>query len=152
MQAEMHSNKIWLIFLAAATLAAGWFSWSAIAKVTRYYSLQQKAEISDAAWRIAKRDEENYRVEADFSFEYGGNTYRGSELFEKPLYPNPWAAEYAMKKLESETKEAWFNPRNPRFSSLERKFPLKTVIYAITLLGLWLYFVWLGFYAAQFRR
>lgn len=141
----MHANKIWLAFLAAITLAVVVFSWDALQQMRRYYFLQQKTSLTSTEWGLVKINEESYRVGVEFSFVHQGKTYRGLEHFQKPLYPNPWAAAHGMKERETETQEVWFYPNNPKISSLEKKFPLKELLSAVVLLGLWLYFVQLGF-------
>jgi len=141
----MHANKIWLTFLAAITLAVMWFSWDALTQMRRYYSLQQKTTLLNAEWGLVKMNEESYRIGVEFSFAFEAKTYRGTEHFQKPLYPNPWAAEYGIKEREGQTNEVWFCPSHPKICSLEKKFPLKELLSALVLLGLWLYFVQLGF-------
>lgn len=148
----MHTNKVWLIFLGAITLVVIWFCWGTIDQVTHYTSLQKRTPVHDIEWEILKIDEDDYEMQADYTFKYNGNTYRSYQVFEKMILPNLWAAEYQLKEMQAKDWDVWFSPGNPKISSLEKEFPLKQVLSSITLLGLWIYFVWLGFYVTQFRK
>jgi hypothetical protein len=148
----MHPNKIWLVFLASITLVVIWFSWGTVSHVMHYFSLEKKAKVIDSEWTILKIQDDQYQVQADFTFEYQEKQYRGFDIFEKPIYPNPWAAEYGVKEMKAKELFAWFYPKKPTNSSLEKHFPLKSILSSIILIGLWIYFIWVGFYVTQFRK
>ncbi|MEM1282783.1 MAG: hypothetical protein AAGG81_04440 [Chlamydiota bacterium] len=148
----MHKNKIWLIFLGAITLVVIWFCWGTVDQFTHYYSLKAKVSVHDIHWQILKIGDEDYQIQAEYTFEYEGGAYSSLQLFEKTVFPNLWAAEYRLEKMKAKKWVVWFNPDNPKVSSLTKGFPLKQALSAIVLLGLWLYFVWLGFYVTQFRN
>lgn len=148
----MHTNKIWLGFLGAITLVVIWFTWGTVSKLSTYYSLQRNTKVVESEWSILKIDEDIYRVEASFNFIFNDQKYNGYEIFENPEYPNPWAAEQALKQMESKQWYVWFSPKNPHISSLEKYFPFKSALSTAVLWGLWIYFIWLGYYVTQFKR
>lgn len=84
-----------------------------------------------------------FAIEADYAFEYEKKTYTATTRFAKPYHFNRLAAEKEMKILQKISAIVHFDPNNPAFSSLQRKFPLKKGLHAMLTIGVAIYFLFL---------
>lgn len=148
----MHSNKVWLTFLALISLVVIWFCFGAVSKLTYYYSLDTKISVNTIEWSIEEVDEDDYLLKADYTYTFEGNNFNKSLTLSHPVYPNSYAADYAKKEKERMQWSAYFSKKRPKASTLFRTFPMKSTLSALALLALWLYFVWLGIYVTRFRQ
>lgn len=148
----MHNNKLWLGFLTLITLVVVWFTWETVAKARDYFSFSQVTEVSEIHWTVFKSGEDHYQLNATYTFQANGQTIPKEQLMPKPIYPNPWAAEQAASKENTKKFKVWYAPQTPKRASLYKHFPMKEIISTILLWGLWLYFLWLGFYVKQFSN
>lgn len=148
----MHKNLLWQAFLAVIFVVAIWYSIVAIYRYNNYSKLTKQAPISSINWTIKAKSEEEFLLEADYTFNIGRRSFSGITLLENVPHRNLWAAEKAIKEFSERKWDVWYDPTDPKFSSLEKKFPLKEIISASFLWILSLYFLVIGFYVAKFKN
>lgn len=147
----MHKNPMWLTFLIVIGLVVLWFVGSAFWKTYTYGRLDAHVPAKKIEWSVAKLSEDFFALQAHYDFEVSNHAFSGETVFKDDLYRNTYAAEQVIPIYAKEEKEVWYDRKNPQYSSLQKKFPLKECISAAFLTGLFIYFVWLGFYVGRFR-
>jgi hypothetical protein len=141
----MQRNAVWGILLLIIVLCALWFIVKAGMGIYRYTQLTMQVPVVIERWEIKEIKSDQFEVRAYYSFKYQGREYQGSGRI-GDLYPNPWAASHAKEQFYRGSWRAWFNPKHPDHSLLEKKFPLKRMLSAVILVGLFIYFFILGLY------
>ena len=136
---------IWIVFLLIIALLALWFIVKTGRSVFSYFQLTAQLPVTVEKWTIKEIKSDRFAVMAHYSFEYQGKNYQGSGQV-GGLYPNPWAATRAEQQFSSTQQHVWFSPKHPDHSVLEKKFPLKKVLSAAMLIGLFIYFCILSTY------
>jgi hypothetical protein len=147
----MHKNLIWLSFLAFVFLMMLWFTAIALYAFYSYHQLKVQTTVSSIDWDIQQRSEDAYFFIAHYQFLFQGHTYSGTTSFPNDIYLNRWTAEQDLKAGRGKQWKVWFDPSYPNHSSLEHHFPVKQIFSAVCLCGLFLYFLWLGFYVSRFK-
>jgi len=142
---SMQRNAIWIAFLILVFGFSIWFVVKAGYDLIHYYQLSQQAPVKIEKWEVQEQDANKYAIQVSYSYEYDGKNYQGSGLFGE-RYPNPWAANRALEKFETQTWNVWLNPKTPEKATFDRKFPYRATISAVVLIGLAIYFICLGLY------
>ncbi len=135
--------QIWRILAVIATAIALWFSSIAAYQLFQYLRLDSFAQAEVTKWSIKELSSSRFAVEVFFEFQAKGKKYQGKSLLKSPIFLNPFAAEDAVKAKKKQTFFAWYQPSNPGISSLQRDFPLKSMIHALVTLGVLIYFIFL---------
>lgn len=104
-----------------------------------YARLTARTEVSIDQWKVIKKSS-SFPLQATYHFGFQGKTYQCKTVLPPPYHLNRLSAEKAIKNLEKFRWMAWFDPRNPSISSLQKEFPLKKTIYALIALGITCYF------------
>jgi len=131
------------ILLGLSTLCALYFTLSATFSLYAHSRLKERAWPTVSSRRIIELSTSQFAIEADYSFEYKKTVYSGMTRFAKPYSFNRPAAEKEIKIIQEEPVIVHFDPKNPAFSSLQRKFPLKKCLHALLTVGVALYFLFL---------
>lgn len=148
----MHNNMIWrgfLLFLLAVTL---WFTIDAIYLYRSYVRLRMQVPTTSIAWDVVENSSDNYTLKANYAYKVGNDTFTGSSPWDEAVYKNSWAAETQAKAYTSQPWKVWIDPTYPAHSALQKNFPLKQCVYSVVLWGIFLYFLSLGFYVANFKK
>ncbi len=148
----MHKNKIWLGFLVVMSLTVLWFTWGAAVKLYNYIQYQERTSAQNVRWSMIRYGDNDYQLRAKYSFRHEGNRHNGEIVIDRPIYQNPWAAEQAVTMNTAKPWNVWYSGKNPKHSTIIKKFPMKETISTAILWGLLAYFVWLGVYVTRFRR
>ena len=146
----MHNNPFFLALLGLIALAVLWYSGSAAYRYYRYVTLTEKTPATDITWIVKEYANDDFGIHADYNFAVGEKKIDGAYTF-KDKYYNAYAAEQQIKKYDSKRWYVWYQPSNPHHSALQKKFPTKECVSAMVLWGLFLYFLWLGFYVNKYR-
>ena len=79
----------------------------------------------------------------------GNSEFRFTNTGKEPLserpYLNRWAAAQALTEFESKSQQVWIDPQHPEHHALNKRLPLREIVYSIVLSFLLIYFLWLGF-------
>jgi hypothetical protein len=146
----MHRNGVWLSLLLGVIVLASWFSFKAGYDVFKYAQLSEYAPIKIRRLKIVEQKHQKFVIIVFYSFEFQGRLYEGSGSFGSP-YLNLWSAEKAAERVAEDLSVVWFNPKNPDYSTPDKKIPWKTTLSASVLLLMSIYFLWLGFYVTKKR-
>lgn len=146
----MHRNPYWLILLAVVGSIVLYCSVDAWVKFHRYHTLNGTIKPIELTWSVQTYGEEEYGIEAHYRYYVASQEYRGQEEF-LPRPRNPWAAQDLVKFYKTEAWLVYFSNHNPQDSTLQKSFPLKESISALILWILFVYFLWLGYYVANYK-
>lgn len=138
------------LFLSGLIGIAFWFSIQAGVDLVRYVRIDQSVLPETISWEIEQKGRSHFRLRAHFSFLVDGEQFESDALLPRRGYRNHWAAAAAKEKLEGEV--IWYAPSNPKLTVLRRAFPVKSSIHALVILGILLYFAWIGLYVTRARK
>ncbi len=141
----MHRNAIWIGFLLIVVGVALWFVVKTGYDVYSYFQLNTQVPIKIEKWSVQEVKADQFLVNVHYSYDYQGKSYTGVGSIGSK-YPNPWAANRAQQQFVKQEWSIWIHPKHPEKGMLEKKFPYKTAISALVLLGLTIYFFVLGTY------
>lgn len=145
----MHKNRLWLIFLILFGLATAYYSAIGVHALTTYVR-QSKATVPlEVDWSYRKIGSETYAPVATFAFAVDQSTVEGETQLSRPLFRNAMAADQVLEDLEKQSWQVWYNPAYPQQATVERRFPIKQALSATAMLGLFLYFIFLGYYVRR---
>lgn len=107
-----------------------------------YFSLQKEARARILQWEtIAVKD--RFALVAKYEFENENKICQGSHKFDPPYYLNEPAAFEALKAKAKENWDAWYDPKNPCHTSLEKSFPTGLAVRTAICYGVLIYFFYL---------
>ena len=135
---------LWKLFLGAIAGVALFFSVEALTKVSYYVSLDKTAQANVSHWEVREKGDEAFAIVGGYSFSLQGEEMIGETEFAEPYFLNERAAEKAVEKLKTESWTVFFSGKNPEKNSLQRFFPFLTCIRAFLVLGVFVYFLFLG--------
>jgi hypothetical protein len=149
---HMHKNALWLIFIALVGVIAIGYSLTALYRVYQYSQLTQEAETTHVKWTIKKSWGGKFYLQAHYVFLVEGTTYEGQTEFTDEYYINSWAAEQKINQFKGVKWKVGYSPKKFSHSTLQKKFPTKECYSAAILVGLFVYFIFLGLYAGTFPK
>jgi hypothetical protein len=132
--------RLWVILLAITGLITCWFTVLAIGKAWIFFLLDSQVQARVHKWEIKAISSSHYALHATYGYSINGQEFTGQTLFSSPRYPNNYAAASGLKIKQEEDIQAWYQKRNPAFSSLQKKFPKKELTNAILTFGVFVYF------------
>lgn len=134
-------RQLWKVLVGIAMAIAIAFSGLAAYQIFRYARLGTSAPAKVTDWGVKELSSSQFGVEVCFEFEAAGKSFRGKTLFDSPVYLNPFSAEEAIKSLKKEAFAVWFQSSDPSMCSLQKEFPLKSLVNALVTLGVVFYFI-----------
>lgn len=147
----MHTNILWRAFLIVIFAITLFYSGSALYRYYVYKSLSAVTVPKVLEWNIVKEMDARYILETAYQFVVAGKEYQGTAVWHDEIFVNEYGAQEAIEESNGKRWEVYYNPSDPEESSLQRKLPAKEGLYAMFLLGLFLYFLWLGYYAGSYK-
>lgn len=109
------------------------FSIPAIKALYRNAFLTQEAPATEMKWSLRKTGAEEWGIGVEYKYNVDGVAYQGEEIFEGERFKNPYKAESRIKELEAAKWPVWYMPKNPSWSTVEKYFPTKRVVYTALL-------------------
>jgi len=135
-------NASSLLVWVAGLITAG-FLLSAALNLWGYMRLEKKSIATVEKWRIIEKSSSQFALRASYTFNAQGKAYRGKTTFSKPYHLNRISAEKQIKIYANQQWAVWYQPTQPKNSSIEHIFPFKKCLYSLTVLGIFFYFVYL---------
>ncbi|MBS3905013.1 MAG: hypothetical protein KGZ39_06780 [Simkania sp.] len=132
------------ILTGIAAVTALYFFIVATYSIYQWSFMTDRAWASVQIWKVVELSSSQFAIEAEYCFTHNGMVYKGLTRFSKPYQYNRLAAEKEIEKKKEARSIAFYDPENPKRSSLERFFPLKKSLYALCAIGIGLYFFLLG--------
>lgn len=149
---HMHRNQVFLGVLILVSFMTLWFVGKATNQLVHYFLLRQTVEARMLEWNIEQKSDNKFFIMGSFTFNYKGKDFQGKSQI-SDVYPNIWSAERRVKEISLKTHStAWFNPHRPEKATLIKHFPFKPLLSACVLVGLSIYFFFLGRYVAKIRN
>ena len=147
----MHKNVLWRAFLLVVFAITLFYSGKALYHYYYYVNLSAQARPTAMEWNILKETDNRYIIETSYQFSVSDKNFTGKTVWKDKNYLNEYSAKEAIEDANENTWVVYYNPQDLQISSLERKLPIKDAVYALFLWGLFLYFLWLGFYVGSFK-
>lgn len=110
-----------------------------------YHNSALTAEVKpkSAHWSIREINDEKWVPEVTYTYEAANRSFEKNEIFQGYFYKNPYAANEALKAVESAHPIVWYSPENPEISSMEKFFSVKQAVYSAIIFMLFIYFTYL---------
>ncbi len=140
----MHKNPAWLAFLAVVGLCTLWYTVTAVLAVQQYLAESATAMATERHWTIEEVDSDFFLPHLSYHYHVGNAVYNGKTTLPRPAARNAEGAQDLIRSLEKEPWTVWYDPSHPERSSLQKSLPIKECLSAATLLGVFVYLVWLG--------
>lgn len=147
----MHNNLLYRGLLLAVAMAALWYSSLAGYRYYKYSHLTDQARPASIDWQVKEQADDDFIMEAFYTFNIGDRTFSGSTSWPQEFYRNRRAAEQDKPYFAKHYPLIWFDAGNPTHSTLQKRVPFKECILAAILWCIFLYLAWLGFYVAKFK-
>lgn len=145
-------SRLWKIFNILFAVAALLFTGKSLHKLYLYNLFNTQTYASSTNWSIKEiSKDEQYALQANYSFVIGGTTYSGEDIIYVPPYRNAWAAEQGIKENTSKRLAVWYYSQDPKYSSLQKYFPIKECLSTLVIWGLLFYFIGLRTYTAKLK-
>lgn len=145
----MHKNTAWLLFLAFLAISTTYFTATAVHALYDYYLQTHTIQPLKIEWSYQEVGTDAYAPFATFTFPVDGTIVEGNTLLSQPLFRNEFAADEVLKELKEQPWKVWYSPSHPEHATIEKRFPIKESLSAVAVLGLFFYFVFLGFYVRR---
>jgi hypothetical protein len=124
--------KFFWIFLLVFSGAVGvGFFGKGLFELWRYYQIGSEARAQVNAWEVVEISPSKYVLKAKYSFCALGEERYGETQFSQGYLLNRFAAEREIDNFKKRTWKVWFSSNNPTLSSLERKSPIKNLVYGL---------------------
>jgi hypothetical protein len=143
-------RKSWMVSIVVMVLlmAVYFFGKTGVA-IASYFSLQQSAEAKIESLCVKELNKNKFATMATFSFNHGEKSILAEGRL-GPIYPNQYAAAMGLRDLENKREViAWYAFKHPAKAVLEKKFPLKSTLSSLILMGIAAYFIILGLYVGK---
>lgn len=141
----MHKNPAWLTFLAIVAAATVWFCVSAILAVQLYHAQSTQAPVLASNWSYEEVASDTYTPRVRYHFRLGEQIVEGEMQMKHPIARNPAAAEDMVDSLAEQRWWVWYDPSHPKSSTLQKSLPIQECLSALTLMGVFVYLLWLGY-------
>lgn len=108
------------------------------------YPLTKRVLAHVEKWQVEQMHSEHFRLRAIYSFKEGSRVFKGDTLL-LGVYRNEMSAIRGLQRLAKEPQTAWFDPLNPRQSSLEKHFTWNLFARAMLSTLVSFYFIYIYF-------
>ncbi len=148
----MQGKNIWLGIFTVSGVVVLWMLGSVLIKLQNYYALEDQATAMVDELTVKRLGQSDFRLEAHYHFEVGGEIYQGRSVNKQVVFPNQFAAEKAAEGFSEQQTTVWYSKLSPKKSSLNRAFPYKECFHLILTLGVFAYFLWLRGFVSRSRE
>lgn len=135
-------KKIQVLSICALVAIALYFSVCLGRSCLGYFPLRAQAQAQVVRWEVLEEDDQ-FSLKADYTFRAQEKNWQGSAVLGGPPYLNEIAALSALKVKAKQPWSAWYNPKNPSFSALEKSFPAGLLVRTLIVYGVLIYFFYL---------
>ena len=136
--------QLWKVLIGIAVVIATAFTGLTGYRMFQYFRLGTSAPAIVTQWGVRELSSSQFAMEASFEFEAAGQRFYGKTLFDPPIYLNPFSAKEAINARKTEAFTVWFQSSNPSVCSLQKEFPLKSLMHALVAIGVVTYFAFVS--------
>jgi hypothetical protein len=136
-------KPLYIGLIVFAALISCYFWGQAIRILTINYFLDEQIPVRIYQWDVEEIGSDQFALQANFTYELDGQTFRGKTFFAKPLYLNQISAIAALKEKAAGSKErlAWVDRDQPVRCTLEKERPFNFLLRAVLSSAVILYFI-----------
>lgn len=116
-----------------------WFGGKAVFELWSYSRLDKYAPATILDWQIEEKGSRAH-ILGTYTFEVQGKAYQGKTQFREPTFLNKPAAGGQLDEWKIHDWSVWYSSKNPEYSSLQKLFPYKDLIYGLLVMGVSGYF------------
>lgn len=145
------SRYLWKILFVVVGALALWRVATASLALWEYNRFGPEVSAQVVHWDLLPKGSK-YAIDATFSYEYRGTSYTTRTVLAKPYHLNRGSAERYIQKMSGMKWSAWVDAEKPQHATLEKHFPLKESVYAVCLIVILLYFVYIRFHVELLER
>lgn len=110
--------------------------------LSTYFALREKVAARVSRWEVEEVGGK-YAIKATYAYEVQGKIWEAETMLAGPLYWNELAAISALREKAKESQTAWYCPKNPARSTLEKTFPHALFVKTLICFGILIYFYFL---------
>lgn len=149
----MHRNPVWIGFLGIMLLLTAFFCFTAVKGVWVWSAYSEKIEVRVLNWEIIQTKSGDLQPVLRYLMSENGTNKIITSSYKNKRFRNEWAANKFLDEVKNiSTWPVWVRPNKWEGAKLTRSFPWKSVVYAIVLLGIMGYFIWLGAYVVKLQK
>jgi hypothetical protein len=149
-----HFEKGYIAWVLLLVLSLGITSWYGFKCINQFYNYQRLSTVTRAnvgAWGIEQVKEGQYSVYAKYGYQANGSSFFGKTVFKQVVFPNELAAKEYLNDWKQQSWDVYYDPNQPKHSTLQRNFPVKPGIHFFIGLAVTGYFVYLRRYVLSFN-
>ncbi len=139
------SKGLWRILLVVTGMVACGYVFIVSIDLWKCFQLSTEIPAQVIHWDLVPK-RSTFALKATYSYTHRGKNFTGTNFLPKPYHLNRRSAEMEIEKMEGMKWTAWINDHHPAYSTLYNSFPFRKACYAVCLLGIFLYFVYLKFH------
>ena len=143
------SKNFFMVLMILVTGVGLWMGGKFLYSIHNYFLLSQSTPAIVSEWKVEELKPGKYTIQASFEFQVGETVLYQQFRFPKPVCQNQYLAEAFINNWEEESWQVWYSPKNPQVASLQKSIPIKSGIYFVLCLGVFLYFSWLRVYVRR---
>ncbi len=136
----LQADRFQKFLILGIALVAVYFTAQLVKEFFSYFPLKSKASASILQWEV-EEIEGQFSLKATYSFEAKEKNWKNSFRLSKPYYWNEPAAISALKRLAKDDWSAWYSPKDPSSSALEKNFPSGLLFRTVICYALLIYFL-----------
>ena len=142
----MKNIKFWVVLFAFTGIITSYLFSCFLWDLYCFNRLSNRTNAESIDWKIVGIKNYKYIVKANYEFKLNDEVYKKEQCFFNKKFPNYHSAKGYMNKLKTFENQVWYNPKNLKICSLEKKFPFKSTANFVLSLTVLLYFFWLRLY------
>src|SRR4051812_20762139 len=121
------TRRFELFFLLSTSLIALFFLFRLTCGLYGYWSLRDQIPAKISQWELEEIGD-RWAIRAIYSINVQGVYLKKATLFANDRFVNKEVAIRELELMAKKNWKAWYNPKNPSQSSLEKKFPFNLLI------------------------
>lgn len=131
------------LFISVSLGITIWRSAEASLLLWKFFRLNTEIIAKIKSCQIEKLSSSKFALAVQYSYVFQNQKWEGQDRLSAPYFPNSYAAREALAKQSSDSINIWIDSSCPTCTSVKKIFPFRSICYAISSLGVLLYFVYL---------
>lgn len=148
----MHGNRYWIALLLVVGFCTVYFGYKSLQSLETYGTLSARTLTSTTEWAIQEGRRGKLIPYVRYTFSVAGKRYQGQSAMPQYKFLGRSASDTVLKELSGKRHLVWYNPSHPHSNTLQKSLPLKECLSAITLLGVFVYLMYIGYSVGQDRK
>ncbi|NGX35054.1 MAG: hypothetical protein K1060chlam1_01422 [Candidatus Anoxychlamydiales bacterium] len=141
----------WLIILVVSSVILLGISFKTAFLISKYFTLDSKIKAEVEKIEIIESKKDKFEVTAFYYFKIGNKNFYNVRKFQDKFINKITAIDFK-EKISKKDFFTWYNKKNPNISAVEKKFPIKNLVYSIMTFIIFVYFIILKYYVFGFQK